>query len=81
MATILDTKLLKALFNENLQVTDGYAKRKYVSILPKNDEKFIVYEIDVNREITIKGINDNNEHGTIITIDIKDIKNSVREQE
>lgn len=81
LATILDTKLLKALFNENLQVTDGYAKRKYVSILPKNDEKFIVYEIDVNREITIKGINDNNEHGTIITIDIKDIKKSVREQE
>lgn len=81
LVKVMDTRLLKALFNENLSVVEGLAKRRKVSFSGSGEEKspFILYELDKNNEIELKYIGDDDGQGTIIIIDTDDILKATQE--
>ena len=72
----MDTRLLKALFNENLEVLEGPPKRRYVKIrkTPKTEEDLIVYQLTKSNEVSLREIGDNNAKGSIIAINTENIK-------
>ena len=75
LVKVMNTRLLKALFNENLTVVEGFAKRRKVSFFSPDEDKkpFLLYELDKNNELELKYICDDDGTGTIITIDTEDI--------
>lgn len=62
---LMDTKLLKALFNDNFYVVEGPPKRRKINL---RDEDLIIYQLTVEQEIELCTINDDVESGTILAI-------------
>lgn len=71
---LMDTKLLKALFNDNFHVVEGPPKRRKIKL---RDENLIIYQLTVEQEIELCAINDAVESGTILAINTGDITKPV----
>lgn len=79
LTDVMDTKLLKALFNENLTVVEGIAKRRLVKFSNDENPQVVVYRLDTTNEISLKHINEHEKCGTIVAIDTKDILKPIHE--
>lgn len=73
---LMDTKLLKALFNDNFHVVEGPPKRRKINL---RDEDLIIYQLTVEQEIELCAINDAVESGTILAINTGDITEPVND--
>lgn len=67
---LMDTKLLKALFNDNFHVLEGPPKRRKISL---GGKELIIYQLTVGQEIEVCKLEDELESGTVLTINTGDI--------